>query len=128
VRVAIIVETIQNTIVVRTSALLNADDGGQKVMVVVNNSVARERRVSVGVRQVDRVQILSGLQEGDQVVTSGGLGLDDKAKVTVQQPKSEEDEDEDADKADEPADKGADKGDKKDAPKPPAKPDAKGKP
>ncbi len=124
VRVAIIAETIQNTIVVQASALLNADDGGQKVMVVVNNSIARERRVSVGVRQGDRVQILSGLQEGEQVVTSGGLGLDDKAKVVVQQPKPEEDEDEDADKSDEPTDKG----DKKDAPKSPAKPDAKGKP
>jgi len=127
VRVAIIAETIQNTIVVQSSALLNSDDGGQKVMVVVNNSIAREHKVSVGVRQGDRVQILSGLQEGEQVVTSGGLGLDDKAKVTVQQPKSEEDEDEDADKPDEPADKGA-TGDKKDAPKPPAKSDGKGKP
>jgi HlyD family secretion protein len=123
VRVSIIAETILDTIVVQAAALLNSDDGGQKVMVVVNN-VARERRVSVGVRQGDRVQILSGLQEGDQVVTSGGLGLDDKAKVIVKQPKSEEDEDEDADKSDEPATKD-DKGGKKDAP---AKPDGKGKP
>ena len=44
-------------------------------------------RSSVGVRQGDRVQILSGLQEGEQVVTSGGLGLDDKAKVAIQKPK-----------------------------------------
>ena len=68
--------------VVPASALLNSDEGGQKVMVVTNDTVAHERRVSVGVRQGDRVQILSGLQEGEQVVTSGGLGLDDKAKVT----------------------------------------------
>ena len=40
------------------------------------------------------MQILSGVQEGEQVVTSGGLGLDDKAKVAIQQPKPE-DEDED---------------------------------
>jgi HlyD family secretion protein len=91
VRVAIIAETIQNTIVVRTEALLNADDGGQKVMIVTGD-VARERRVSVGVRQGARVQILSGLQEGDQVVMSGGLGLEDKAKVAIQQPKVEEEE------------------------------------
>ena len=58
--------------------------------------MAHERKVSVGVRQGDRVQIVSGVQEGDQVVTSGGLGLDDKAKVTIQQPK-DEDEDEDDD-------------------------------
>ncbi len=100
VRVAIIAETIQNTIVVRTEALLNADDGGQKVM-VVKDGVARERRISVGVRQGARVQIISGLQEGDQVVMSGGLGLEDKAKVAVQAPKVEEEEpaDEDEPKA-----------------------------
>ena len=97
VRVSIIAETIQNTMVVPAAALLNSDEGGQKVMVVTKDSVAHERKVSVGVRQGDRVQILSGLQEGDQVITSGGLGLDDKAKVTIQAPKVEEDEDEDKD-------------------------------
>lgn len=97
VRVAIIAETIQNTIVVPAAALLNSDDGGQKVMVVTSDNIAHERRVSVGVRQGARVQIVSGLQDGDQVVTSGGLGLDDKAKVTIQQPKSEDDDEDNAD-------------------------------
>lgn len=96
VHVAIIAETIQNTMVVPASALLNGDEGGQKVMVVDKDNVAHEHMVSIGVRQGDRVQIVSGVSEGDQVVTSGGLGLDDKAKVTVQQPK-DEDEDEDSD-------------------------------
>ncbi len=98
VHVAIIAETIQNTMVVPASALLNGDEGGQKVMVIDKNSVAHEHMVSVGVRQGDRVQIVSGVQEGDQVVTSGGLGLEDKAKVAIQQPK---DEDEDEDSGDE---------------------------
>jgi multidrug efflux pump subunit AcrA (membrane-fusion protein) len=95
VRVSIIAETIQNTIVVPTTALLNSDEGGQKVMVITNDSVAHERRIVAGVRQGMRVQILTGLQEGDQVVTSGGLGLEDKAKVAIQKPKSEDDDDED---------------------------------
>ncbi len=125
VHVSIIAETIQNTLIVQSSALLNADDGGQKVMVVIDNKTARERRVSVGVRQGDRVQILSGLQEGDQVVTSGGLGLEDKAKVAVQAPKTEDDDDEDADKDDKPDT--AAKPDGKDAKKPDAGKD-KGKP
>lgn len=117
VRVAIIADTIQNTIVIPASALLNADDGGQKVMVVTPDSIAHERRVSVGVRQGARVQIVSGLQEGEQVVTSGGLGLDDKAKVSIQQPKAEdEDEDDTSNSPDDekkPGDaKGADKGKK----------------
>lgn len=95
-RVSIIAETIQNTLVVPAAALLNGDGGRQKVMVVSSDSVAHERMVAVGVRQGDRVQILSGVQQGDQVVTSGGLGLDDKAKVTIQQAKSEDDDDDDS--------------------------------
>ena len=98
VRVAIIAETIQNTIVVPAAAILNSDEGGPKVMVIDKDSVAHERKISVGVRQGDRVQIISGLAAGDQVATSGGLGLEDKAKVTIQKPKDEdEDEDEDSD-------------------------------
>ncbi len=38
VRVSIIAETIQNTIVVPASALLNSDEGGQKVMVIDKDS------------------------------------------------------------------------------------------
>ena len=98
VRVAIIAETIQNTVVVPAAALLNSDEGGPKAMVIDKDSVAHERKISVGVRQGDRVQIVSGLAAGDQVVTSGGLGLEDKAKVAIQKPKDEEeDEDEDTD-------------------------------
>jgi HlyD family secretion protein len=96
VRVAIIAETIQNTIVVPAAAILNSDEGGPKAMVIDKDSVAHERKISVGVRQGDRVQIVSGLAAGDQVATSGGLGLEDKAKVTIQKPK-DEDEDEDSD-------------------------------
>ncbi len=98
VRVSIIAETITDAIVVPASALLNFDEGGQKVMLVVGkdkNAVAQERKVVPGIRQGARVQILSGLQEGEQVITSGGLGLEDKAKVEVQAPKDEDDEDDD---------------------------------
>ena len=62
-------------------------------MVITSDSVAHERKIVPGVRQGERVQIVTGLQEGEQVVTSGGLGLEDKAKVTIQKPKSEDDED-----------------------------------
>jgi membrane fusion protein (multidrug efflux system) len=94
VRVSIRADLIQDTLLVPTSALLNSDEGGEKVMVVGKDSRARERKVTVGIREGNRVQILGGVTEGEKVVTSGGLGLDDKAKVTI---KSDEDEDEDQD-------------------------------
>ena len=48
------------------------------------DSLARERKVTVGIREGNRVQILGGVNEGEKVITSGGLGLDDKAKVDHQ--------------------------------------------
>lgn len=97
VRVSIIAETIQNTLVAPAAALLNSDEGGQKVIVVDKNSIAHERKVNVGVRQGARVQITSGVMEGDKVVTSGGLGLEDGAKVSVQEAKGDDDDDDDDD-------------------------------
>jgi multidrug efflux pump subunit AcrA (membrane-fusion protein) len=97
VHLSIIAETVQNTIVVPATALLNSDTGTPKVMVITPDKVAHERMVSVGIRQGDRVQILGGVQEGEQVVVSGGLGLEDKARVEIEEPKAE-DEDEDSDK------------------------------
>jgi len=95
VRVSIIAETIQNTLVVPATALLNSDEGGQKVIVIDKDSVAHERKINVGVRQGARVQIAAGVTEGDRVVTSGGLGLEDGAKVTVEEAKGDDEDDDD---------------------------------
>ncbi|MBV8818177.1 MAG: efflux RND transporter periplasmic adaptor subunit [Acidobacteriaceae bacterium] len=95
VRVTIIAETIRDTVLVPAGAILNSDEGGEKVMVAGADGRAQERKINVGVRQGDRVQILSGVQEGEQVITTGGLGLEDKAKVKVQAAKSEEEEEKD---------------------------------
>ena len=43
-------------------------------------------------READKVQSLSGASPGDQVVTVGGVGLDDNAKVRVVQPGEKEEE------------------------------------
>jgi multidrug efflux pump subunit AcrA (membrane-fusion protein) len=94
VHVAIRADLIQDTLLVPTAALLNSDEGGEKVMVVDKQMRARERKVTVGVREGNRVQILGGVVEGEKVITQGGLGLDDKAKVEV---KSDEDDDDDDD-------------------------------
>jgi len=48
VRIAIIAETIQNTIVVPAAAILNFDEGGQKVMVVDGKSIAHDAKLHWG--------------------------------------------------------------------------------
>lgn len=77
---------IKDAVVVPAAALLAFDEGGEKVMVVGSDSLAHERKVEVGPREGDKVQIVSGVKAGEQVITVGGLGLDDKAKVTTAKP------------------------------------------
>jgi membrane fusion protein (multidrug efflux system) len=62
------------------------------VMEVVGN-VAHERKIEAGVRNGDKVQIASGIKAGANVVTNGGVGLQDGAKVEAKKA-GEEDKDE----------------------------------
>jgi multidrug efflux pump subunit AcrA (membrane-fusion protein) len=65
------------------TAILPGEEGGTAVLTVSSDSVAHKRAVTLGVRQGNQVQILSGVNPGEEVVTVGGMGLDDKAKVKV---------------------------------------------
>jgi HlyD family secretion protein len=100
VHVSIRADLLQDVLLVPTSAILNFDEGGEKVMVVVQNKndkngVAHERKVQVGIREGQRAQILTGVNEGEQVITTGGLGLDDKAKVEIKDDEDDDDDDDD---------------------------------
>ena len=82
-RVEIVAETIHDAIVVSSDALLPSQEGGTSVFVVGADSTAHEKKVELGVRTADKVQILKGVNAGDRVVTVGGLGLQDNGKVRV---------------------------------------------
>jgi|SRR5579871_576075 len=104
VHASILTETIRNAILVPVSAILPGEEGGTAVMIVGPDSRAHVHPVEVGIRMGDKAQILNGVSPGDEVVTVGGLGVDDKAKVkVVGAAEEEEDEDEDQDAAPPPA-------------------------
>jgi multidrug efflux pump subunit AcrA (membrane-fusion protein) len=97
VHAAIEIGIIRNALVVPASAILPGEEGGTAVLTVSSDSTAHLRPVEVGVRYGDKAQILNGVQAGEEVVTVGGLGVDDKAKVKVVGAAEENaDEDEDA--------------------------------
>jgi RND family efflux transporter MFP subunit len=83
VKISINAGEIRGALIVPAAALLNSDEGGEKVMLAGSDSLAHEQKVEVGVRSGDDVQILSGVKEGDKVIVDGALGLDDKAKIQV---------------------------------------------
>lgn len=86
VAVSIVTQTVKNALVVPTAAVLAASDGTNSVMVIGADQIAHAVVVKTGIRQADEVQILSGLQAGQQVVTQGAYGLPDGAKVTIATP------------------------------------------
>jgi multidrug efflux pump subunit AcrA (membrane-fusion protein) len=83
VRISILAETIPDAIVIPIAALLPSDEGGVQVMVVGPDSAAHEKKIDVGVREPEKVQIVKGLEAGEKVITGGGVGLEDGAKVRI---------------------------------------------
>jgi multidrug efflux pump subunit AcrA (membrane-fusion protein) len=89
VQISIDAGSVPNAIIVPAAAILPSDEGGEKIMVAGSDGLAHEHKVKIGIRSGDDVQILSGVKEGEQVITEGGLGLDDQAKVQVAKPGEE---------------------------------------
>jgi len=93
-KVTVATNTATDAIIVPTPAVTlkatNADEG--TVMVVDENSVAHETKVTVGIRTADQMEITSGLQGGETVVIEGNYALPDGAKIEVNSGGDEEDQ------------------------------------
>ncbi|MGA7240741.1 MAG: efflux RND transporter periplasmic adaptor subunit [Bryobacteraceae bacterium] len=92
VRVTIVTAILKDVTIVRASAILPGEEGGTVVDTIGADSTIHQKKVEVGVREPDKVEILSGVSPGDQVVVVGGMGLDDKAKVRIVKPGEEEED------------------------------------
>ena len=101
VRVAIVAATIDGATIIPTAAVLPNAEGETIALVVDDQDIAHEKVVEIGVREPELVQIVAGLQPGERVITEGGLGLEDNAKVRVMKPGEKKVGEEDKDKKDE---------------------------
>jgi HlyD family secretion protein len=112
-------EVYKAATVVPVAAILPGEEGGTAVLTVSSDSIAHKRAVTLGVREGNQVQILSGVNPGEEVVTVGGMGLDDKAKVKIVTTAVEESDQDQDENAPEPAERKDQKGaQKKDQAKP----------
>ena len=71
----------QNMLTVPAEAFVNGVSSGQ--LFVVNNGTAKLINVQTGKVYGNKVQILSGLNEGEQVVTSGQINLENGSKINI---------------------------------------------
>ena len=90
-RLSIVTGTIPRAVVIPAAAILPGEEGGAAVLVVGADSTVHRKPVETGARDGDKVQILSGIAAGEQVVTAGGVGLDDNSKVRIVQPGAKDD-------------------------------------
>jgi multidrug efflux pump subunit AcrA (membrane-fusion protein) len=57
---------------------------GEQVVYIEQNGFAKLKKVKIGIEQENSVQILSGVNEGDKVITYGNRSLKDGAVVKIQ--------------------------------------------
>ncbi len=80
-RVSIVRQVIDDALIVPLHALV--DRGGERLVYVVENGMARARQVELGVIDKDVIQVVSGLQPGDMVITGGQESVEEGVKVVV---------------------------------------------
>lgn len=81
VRVGVVHDVHADALLVPRTALVNED--AETAVYVVNDGKAEKRVVTTGYADNGRIEILSGLEQGDMVVTVGQSSLRDGSPVTV---------------------------------------------
>ena len=81
----VITQSVPDAIVMPAAALFQDDAGTFHVFIVGKDQRAHRVPITLGIRNPDQVQVTSGLQPGDTVITSGGYALSDGLKVSVAQ-------------------------------------------
>jgi multidrug efflux pump subunit AcrA (membrane-fusion protein) len=111
VPVSMTAKTAKDAIVVPVSAVFHSEEAGDYVLVAGSDEKAHQKKVQIGIRNGDSAQVVSGINEGDPVITSGGYAVPDGTKIKIEKP----DEKGSADKGGAAEDKkgAADEGDEK---------------
>jgi multidrug efflux pump subunit AcrA (membrane-fusion protein) len=83
--VSIQVASIKAALIVPAAAIqVNEGTNTGTAFVVDAKHIAHKRDVQIGVRHQDRIQVQSGLQSGEMVVTEGGYGMPDGVEVRTE--------------------------------------------
>ena len=83
VRCRILVAHHAGTLLIPRSALLSSITSTHADVLVAVDGLARRRSVELGLRNDDSVEITEGLQEGEQVLSSGQYGLPDGTPIKI---------------------------------------------
>jgi len=77
----IITDTHQNAVLVPKTAVIYENENLH--VYVIRDSVANKVRLDVGYQDFEKIESLSGINEGDKIIVVGQAGLKDQTKVNV---------------------------------------------
>jgi HlyD family secretion protein len=83
VQVLMTAKTVKDAVVVPTSAIYKNADGNY-VLLAGSDNLAHQKVVQVGITNGSLAQIVSGINAGDPVITSGGYALPDKTQIKIE--------------------------------------------
>ena len=81
VKADLVINSSENTIVIPKDIIVSQNR--VRTVFVVERGVAKQRRITTGLESIDRVEVLTGLESGESVVSKGFETLRDNSKVKV---------------------------------------------
>ncbi|MDD4801960.1 MAG: efflux RND transporter periplasmic adaptor subunit [Syntrophomonas sp.] len=81
-RVRIITDSREDVLLVPREAIISVGNNQQQVM-LINNGRVTFREVKIGLRDSKNVEIITGLQAGDQIIKDASIGLEENARVKL---------------------------------------------
>jgi multidrug efflux pump subunit AcrA (membrane-fusion protein) len=90
VPVTMTAKTAKDAVVVPAAAVFRSEEAGDYVLVAGNDEKAHLKKVQLGIRNVESAQVISGLNEGEPVITSGGYAVPDGTKIKIEKPDEKE--------------------------------------
>ena len=79
--VDVVLESQQNVLIIPSAAITVVND--ETIIYKLNGNVSHPVKVKTGISNIKNTEILTGLNEGEIIVTLGMNNLDDSTKVTI---------------------------------------------
>jgi len=81
-RVSLLRRSLHDAITTPLFAIIN--QGGERILYVEEDGIARARTIKIGIIENDRAQVLEGLKAGDNLIVAGHTMVEDGMRVVVQ--------------------------------------------
>ncbi|MGK0305202.1 MAG: HlyD family secretion protein [Gammaproteobacteria bacterium] len=77
----VLIESKENILKVKRGAFV--ESGGGRIAYVVNNQSATKRKIQLGARSIGEVEVLSGLEQGDEIIISSISQFNDSELISI---------------------------------------------